>query len=100
MAVLFPSVHPCNEVKCSIRSYLLHTQANTSSKSLLRVDVDNNGVPTGVSVTGQGSQSKYTSRFSPRYSCVALTIVVFNSNVPNLIVLNVAFYMHLIRQFD
>ena len=24
----------------------------------------------------------------------------FNSNLPNLIVLNVAFYMHLIRQFD
>ena len=28
------------------------------------------------------------------------TELAFNSNVPNLIVLNVAFYMHLIRQFD
>ena len=28
-----------------------------------------------------------------------LTDLAFNSNLPNLIVLNVAFYMHLIRQF-
>ena len=28
------------------------------------------------------------------------TKLAFNSNLPNLIVLNVAFYMHLIRQFD
>ena len=28
------------------------------------------------------------------------TELAFNSNLPNLIVLNVAFYMHLIRQFD
>ena len=27
------------------------------------------------------------------------TELAFNSNLPNLIVLNVAFYMHLIRQF-
>ena len=26
--------------------------------------------------------------------------LAFNSNLPNLIVLNVAFYMYLIRQFD
>ena len=29
-----------------------------------------------------------------------LTELAFYSNLPNLIVLNVAFYMHLIRQFD
>ena len=29
-----------------------------------------------------------------------LTELAFNSNMPNLIVLNVAFYMHLIRPFD
>ena len=29
-----------------------------------------------------------------------LTELAFNSNLPNLIVFNVAFYMHLIRQFD
>ena len=28
------------------------------------------------------------------------TELAFNSNLPNLFVLNVAFYMHLIRQFD
>ena len=28
------------------------------------------------------------------------TELAFNSNLPNLIVLNVAFYMHFIRQFD
>ena len=28
------------------------------------------------------------------------TELAFNSNLPNLIVLNVAFYMHVIRQFD
>ena len=28
------------------------------------------------------------------------TELVFNSNLPNLIVLNVVFYTHLIRQFD
>ena len=28
------------------------------------------------------------------------TELAFNSNLKNLIVLNVAFYMHLIRQFD
>ena len=26
--------------------------------------------------------------------------LAFNANLPNLIVLNAAFYMHLIRQFD
>lgn len=28
------------------------------------------------------------------------TELAFNSSVPNLIVLNIAFYMHLIQQFD
>ena len=54
----------CNKVKCTIRSYLLHVQPNASSQSLLRVDVDDNGVPTGVSLTGQTSQSKYTGELS------------------------------------
>ena len=55
----------CNKVKCTIRSYLLHVQSSTSSQSLLRVDVDDNDVPTGVSLTGQSSQSKYTGELSP-----------------------------------
>lgn len=54
---VFNNAMVCRKVKCRIRSHLLNV---TSSQPLLKVDLDRNGVPTGVSVTGRNSDSNTT----------------------------------------